>query len=145
MHRRIIFVYPTKGVLTLMGLDSAWEQVKTFHETFDSPVGKIPGRLDKARAEARASWMREEVREFLDADNVYDQADAMIDLIYFALGTLVEMGVPPQELFDVVQKANMKKLWPDGKPRFREDGKIIKPEGWEPPEPQLKKIIDMLK
>jgi predicted HAD superfamily Cof-like phosphohydrolase len=86
--------------------------------------------------------MREEIQEFLDSRNIYDQADAMIDLIYFALGTLVEMGIPPEELFDAVQEANMNKLWSDGKPRFREDGKIIKPEGWRPPEPELKKIID---
>jgi len=125
-----------------MGLNSAWEQVKTFHETFDSPVGKEPSMLDQKRAEARASWMREEIQEFLDSRNIYDQADAMIDLIYFALGTLVEMGIPPEELFDAVQEANMNKLWSDGKPRFREDGKIIKPEGWRPPEPELKKIID---
>jgi len=125
-----------------MGLNSAWEKVKTFHETFDSPVGKEPSMLDQKRAEARASWMREEIQEFLDSRNIYDQADAMIDLIYFALGTLVEMGIPPEELFDAVQEANMNKLWSDGKPRFREDGKIIKPEGWRPPEPELKKIID---
>ncbi len=125
-----------------MGLNSAWEKVKTFHETFDSPVGKEPSMVGQERAEARASWMREEVQEFLDSRNVYDQADAMIDLIYFALGTLVEMGIPPEGLFDAVQEANMNKLWPDGKPRFREDGKIIKPGGWRPPEPDLKKIID---
>lgn len=125
-----------------MGLNNAWEKVKTFHENFDSPVAETPEMLPRQRSEARASWMREEIEEFLEAETVYDQADAMIDLIYFALGTMVEMGTPPEELFDTVQEANMKKLWPDGKPRFREDGKIIKPEGWQPPEPRLKKIIE---
>ena len=64
--------------------------------------------------------MREEVDEFVESTNVVDQADAMIDLIYFALGTLVEMGVRPAPLFDIVHNANMQKLWPDGAPRIRE-------------------------
>lgn len=49
----------------------------------------------------------EEIAEFLVAPDIYEQADAMIDLIYFALGTLVEMGIKPDELFDIIQKANM--------------------------------------
>ena len=65
----------------------------------------------------------------------------MIDTIYFALGTLVEMGVKPGELFDIVQKANMSKLWPDGTPHYNESGKVIKPEGWENPHPKLQLAI----
>jgi predicted HAD superfamily Cof-like phosphohydrolase len=45
-------------------------------------------------------------------------------------------------LFDIVQAANMAKLGPDGKPIIRpEDGKIMKPEGWEPPEEKLEAEI----
>ena len=36
----------------------------------------------------------------------------------------------------------MAKLFPDGKPRFREGGKILKPEGWQAPEPQLRAEIE---
>ena len=43
--------------------------------------------------------MNEEVAEFLVAEDIYEQADAMIDLMYFALGTMVEMGLEPDELF----------------------------------------------
>ena len=69
----------------------------------------------------------------------------MIDLIYFALGTLVEMGVEPEELFNVVQQANMSKLWEDGKPRYnKKDGKVIKPDNWEDPKPKIKALIDNL-
>ena len=127
-----------------MGLNDAWKKVKTFHENFNAPVGDEPHMLPRERSLARAAWMREEVDEFLEARDIYDQADAMIDLIYFALGTMVEMGIPPEELFDAVQHANMQKLWPDGKPRFREDGKIITPEGWEPPQKDLRQLIDSL-
>lgn len=75
-------------------------------------------------------------------DVLVAQADALTDINYFTQGSFVIMGVDPQPLFDIVQKANMAKLFPDGKPRYREeDGKIIKPEGWMPPEPQLKEEI----
>ena len=83
--------------------------------------------------------MLEELNEFRDAKNIYEQTDAMIDLIYFALGTLVEMGVRPEQLFRIVHEANMSKLFPDGTPHYNEDGKTIKPPTWVDPE---QKIID---
>lgn len=124
------------------GLDHAYEQVKAFQKAFNHPVSETPAFMDADRAAKRMSWVDEEKQEFLDSTNVVDQADAMIDLIYFALGTLVEIGVKPQELMDIVQHANMSKLWPDGKPRYKEDGKVKKPEGWEDPYPKLKAAID---
>ena len=46
-------------------------------------------------------------------------------------------------MFDIVQKANMAKLWPDGKPHYNpKDGKVIKPDGWEDPAPKIKAYID---
>lgn len=71
------------------------------------------------------------------------QADALTDISYFNYGSFVVAGVDPQPLFDIVQDANMAKLGPDGKPIIREsDGKIMKPEGWEAPEPKLEKEIE---
>lgn len=47
--------------------------------------------------------------------------------------------VPIQEIFAIVHEANMAKLWPDGKPRYREsDGKVLKPDGWIPPEARIR-------
>lgn len=66
------------------------------------------------------------------------QMDALTDVSYFTDGSFVIAGVDPQPLFDIVQDANMAKLGADGKPILREsDGKIMKPEGWEPPEEKL--------
>ena len=101
--------------------------------------------LDSKRALSRGKWMNEEVAEFLVADNIYEQADAMIDLMYFALGTLVEMGLEADELFEIVQQANMAKLWPDGKPHYNpKDGKVIKPDTWEDPAPKIRAYIDSI-
>ena len=116
---------------------NSYKKVKQFHKSFNHPVEEKPTRISKEQAENRANWMKEEIQEFLDADTTVDQADAMIDLMYFALGTMVEMGVNPEPLFDIVQEANMAKLWPDGQVRYRSDGKIMKPDNWTPPEPKL--------
>ena len=124
-------------------INEEFEQVKEFHEKFGSPVSETPVLMTEERAKFRAGFMLEEVQEFIDSENIYDQADAMIDLIYFALGTLVEMGVKPKAIFDIVQNANMSKLWDDGKPRYREgDNKVMKPPSWEDPFPKIKAAID---
>lgn len=78
-----------------------------------------------------------------EKDVLVGQADALTDISYFNYGSFVVAGVDPQPLFDIVQAANMAKLGPDGKPIIREsDGKIMKPEGWEPPEPKLRAEIE---
>ena len=129
-------------------MNKEFEEVKEFHKAFGHPVSETPVPLTKDRAKKRYTWMLEEINEFLDAvkaEDVVEQADAMIDTIYFALGTLVEMGVKPGLLFDTVQNANMSKLWPDGKPHYNEDGKVIKPEGWQDPHKKLELIIKEMK
>lgn len=116
--------------------------VREFQIAFKNPAPEEQVMLEPERAGKRYKWMLEEIDEFLEADNIYDQADAMIDLIYFALGTMVEMGVKPQKLFEIVHAANMKKLWEDGKPHYNSDGKTIKPAGWADPFPLIKEEID---
>ena len=125
-------------------IDYQYNEVRNFQQAFGHPISDVPVLLTEDRAKKRYAWMLEEINEFLDAvkkQDIVEQADAMIDTIYFALGTLVEMGVKPGILFDIVQHANMSKLWADGKPHYNEIGKIIKPEGWENPHPKLQLAI----
>ncbi|MDR1531782.1 MAG: hypothetical protein LBS62_06305 [Clostridiales bacterium] len=118
-----------------------YEQVKEFHRKFKVPVKDRPEAMPAERAAKRCNWMREELDEFMEAADICGQADAMIDLIYFALGTLVEIGVEPDALFDIVHAANMSKLWKNGQPCYREDGKIIKPPGWADPSEKIQTEI----
>ena len=95
--------------------------VKEFHKAFNHPIAEKPTLMPLKRAEKRYKWMKEEIDEFIEATengDIYEQVDAMIDNIYFALGTLVEIGVYPEKIFEIVQNANMSKLWEDGKPRY---------------------------
>ena len=127
------------------GMNKQWEDVRQFHEKFGHPVSDTPVAMSLERAEKRYKWMKEEIDEFIEAvkdGDIVEQADAMIDTIYFALGTLVEMGIRPDALFDIVQEANMSKLFPDGKPHYNEDGKTIKPDTWEDPHEKLEDAIN---
>jgi predicted HAD superfamily Cof-like phosphohydrolase len=115
--------------------------VREFHQAFGHPVAKSPEMLGIDRVKCRSDWMNEEVEEFQAARTLEDQADAMIDLLYFALGTLVELGVDAETLFHIVHKANMGKLWPDGKAHFHPDGKVLKPPTWRDPGDALRAEI----
>lgn len=124
-------------------MNKQYEMVADFQRKMGQPVADKPTAMDFERQEQRYYYLAEELGEFLEAIEVVDQADAMIDLIYLAIGTLVEIGVKPENLFEIVHNANMSKLWPDGKPHMNpETGKIIKPPTFVRPEPLLKAEIE---
>lgn len=93
------------------------------------PISK-PGIPTKDRVELREKLIREEFEEFLIASaegNLVEVADALADLKYVIDGTALEYGIPLDVVSTEVHRSNMSKLWPDGKPRYREDGKMLKP------------------
>lgn len=123
------------------GLTWAQSRVRAFHEVFHHPVAKFPASLTPSRVKTRSSWMREELDEFDSAPTLVDQADAMIDLMYFALGTLVEMGVEAEPLFDIVHRANMAKFTDGLESVYRDDGKVAKRVDWKSPEAELERSL----
>lgn len=60
-----------------------------------------------------------------------EMLDHIVDSVYVLMGLAVNFGLPFDLGFQIVQQANMKKLFMEGAPIFREDGKLMKPEGWE--------------
>ena len=77
-----------------------------------------------------------------DFDKTVALADAITDQLYFSFGSAVEIGVDIEEIFNIVQSANMSKLFTDenGKKyaKYREDGKILKSPEFFAPEEQIK-------
>jgi predicted HAD superfamily Cof-like phosphohydrolase len=66
--------------------------------------------------------------------------DALIDILVVTVGTLHSLGVDAEGAWNEVMKTNFAKIDPNtGKVTKREDGKVLKPEGWTPPE--LKSFI----
>jgi len=126
-----------------------YQQVREFQKVFGHPVGDVPQMLNPEREAKRLAWKEEEIQEQKDATTLVDKVDALIDQLYFIYGDFVEMGVDPQPLFDIVQRANMGKIWDDGVPRFREsDNKIMKPPHWEEkfaPEKLIEKELEKQK
>jgi len=116
--------------------------VRAFHKALAPElIAYIPRLQPSDRANARADWLVEEAEELRVATTIYDQADAYIDSIYFAIGGMVDLGIDPQPLWDIVHGANMAKIWPDGSIQRRADGKIIKPKGWVDPTEALRNEV----
>lgn len=121
---------------------SNFDDVGTFHRRFGLPSSvevMSPHLLDYDVQEFRKNFMQEELDEFTDACNNGDlagAADALIDLVYVAMGTAHLMHLPWQALWDEVQRANMEKVRaPDAESSKRHHHfDVIKPEGWQAPD-----------
>ena len=75
--------------------------------------------------------MHEENEEYLEAakeGDLIEVADALGDMLYILCGTILKHGLQDKiaEVFQEIQRSNMSKLDKDGKPIYREDGKVLK-------------------
>ena len=99
----------------------------------------LPRRPQKMTAEGIA-FIRKMVNDELDelerAQTPTEQADALVDAIYYICDFAARNGINLDPLFDIVHRANMQKVV-NGKVIRRDDGKILKPEGWQDPAPKL--------
>jgi predicted HAD superfamily Cof-like phosphohydrolase len=81
-----------------------------------------------------------ELQEAVDANNRVEQLDALIDILVVTAGALHSLGVNSSGAWKEVMRSNFDKVDPTtGKVRKREDGKVLKPDNWEPP--RLKEFI----
>ncbi len=115
------------------------EKVREFHRTFDIPIEAKPILPSQDRFELRKNLIQEEFNEFIEAygkGDLVEVADALADLQYVLDGTVLEFGLQyrSEEIFNEVHRSNMTKVWPDGTIKMREDGKILKPDTYTPPE-----------
>ncbi len=106
--------------------------VQEFHESFGLGVSHSPvAKLSAQKLKLRFDLMDEENREYLEAaenDDLVEVADALGDMLYILCGTILEHGMQNkiEEVFNEIQRSNMSKLGADGKPIYREDGKVMK-------------------
>ena len=109
-----------------------------FNEAFEIPKLDSPGLGAEEMIELRIKLLREEVEEYAKAARAGDLVevlDALADIGYILAGTIINHGM--QNIYDhdfnEVHRSNMAKLV-DGKVIRRDDGKVLKPEGWQPPQ-----------
>lgn len=127
-------------------MKTAFEQLKEFHLTYQAYTGDTPHLPSKEVRDLRMDILREEFEEYEEAeanDDLVEIADALSDIIYIAVGTGVAYGLPMDKIFNEVHRSNMSKLGEDGKPIFREDGKVLKGPNFTPP--RIAEIINEAK
>ena len=120
-------------------------RVDIFHKAFnidmsDTPTVKVPRDIIKLRHKL----MYEENKEYYEAamnNDLIEVADALGDMLYILCGTIITHGMQHkiEEVFDAIQESNMSKLDINGKPIYREDGKVLKGPNYF--KPNIKDIL----
>lgn len=109
--------------------------VLAFHDKIGLPIGTLPARLTAHRKDHKLHFLLEELNEYRDSVQISDEVDALIDLMYVAIGTLIEMGVTPYYPWDQVHEKNMQKMKGTKPERPDSEGNdAVKPAGWTPPD-----------
>ena len=122
------------------------DAVKAFHTAYKLGFRETPkADLGIDKNMLRYKLMRDENEEYLEAANnndLVEVADALGDMLYILCGTILEHGMQYKivEVFTEIQRSNMSKLGADGKPIYREDGKVMK--GPDYFKPNIQEILD---
>ncbi|MGD1981395.1 MAG: nucleoside triphosphate pyrophosphohydrolase family protein [Flavobacteriales bacterium] len=120
--------------------------VEKFHDTFGIPNEYAPtATISNDLIDLRFKLMAEENEEYLEAaknGDLVEVADALGDMMYILCGTILSHGMQHkiEEVFEEIQRSNMSKLGEDGKPIYREDGKVLKGPNYF--KPNIAKIIE---
>lgn len=132
-ERNTALVLQNRQLKARVGIAGALAQVREFHEKFGVANRQTPGIPGGGINFLRKELIKEEFFEFLRAwnrDDLVEMADALADLTYVILGTALSYGIPLDPVFNEVHRSNMLKTGGATRP----DGKILKPEGWQPPD-----------
>ena len=114
-------------------------------EKFMKACDQSVNEFNKDQFNLYVTLIEEEANELADAITAHDQVetvDALIDILVVTIGALHSMGADAEGAWKEVMATNFAKIDRDtGKVRKREDGKVLKPVGWTPPDlkPYLKK------
>ena len=120
--------------------------VTVFHKAFGLGVNNTPTTdIDESTMNLRFSLMDEENKEYLEAiknNDIIEVADALGDMLYILCGTIITHGMQHviDQVFEEIQSSNMSKLGSDGKPIYREDGKVLKGPNYF--RPDIAKILN---
>ena len=123
-------------------------KVKEFMTVFGQEVKEEPKFPNDNTVNARIDLIHEEFDELKQAiysDEARNEgtlvaiADALTDILYVTYGMAHSFGIDIDECFRTVHVSNMSKLDEDGKPIYRDDGKVLKGPNYRPP--NLKEIM----
>lgn len=112
------------------------EMLREFHSTYGLAI-RTEFEPHPPEASLRRDLMAEEYKEYtdaLDADDQIEEADALGDMLYIILGTMLVKGIDTVALMTEIHRSNMSKLGADGNPIYRADGKVVKGPNFSPPD-----------
>lgn len=114
------------------------QQLWDFQSAYNSTRNTKPTLIEPDDYYLRYRLGKEELAEYLDAcnnDDLVEITDALADQLYILLGTMVAHGMQGiiEDVFNEVHRSNMSKLGENGKPIYREDGKVLKGPNYSPP------------
>ena len=119
-----------------------FELVGDFMESMEQEVRIIPSFPEEHIQNLRKDLIEEELDELIlaiDNQDMVEVADALTDLLYVVYGAGHAFGIDLDECFKEVHRSNLSKLGEDFKPIKREDGKVLKPDTYSPPD--LKSVL----
>lgn len=120
-----------------------FELVKEFHAAFNKePDPTTPTQLPLEKESLRLKLIQEEKNELFaefykappNGVDLANMAKELADLLYVVYGTAAAYGIPIDDVYREVHKSNMSKLGEDGKPIYREDGKVLKGPNYKAPD-----------
>ena len=123
---------------------SNFELVGDFMESMEQDVLIRPSFPEDSVQKLRLDLIEEELEELqyaIDNQNMVDTADALTDLLYVVYGAGHAFGIDLDDCFKEVHHSNLSKLGPDFRPIKREDGKVLKPDTYFPPD--LKTVLNI--
>ena len=101
---------------------------------FMQACGQTTDEFNREQYQMYCNLIREEFDELCASDNIIEDLDALIDIMVVTAGAIHSLGVNPEGAWKEVMRSNFDKVDPrTGRVNKREDGKVLKPEGWEPP------------
>ena len=102
---------------------------------FMTMCGQTVGQENIDQYSLYINLIKEEVQELEDSRTRQGDLDALIDIIVVAIGAIHSAGFNGECAWNEIMRTNFAKVDPvTGKIRKRGDGKILKPDGWTPPD-----------
>ena len=102
---------------------------------FMQASGQTVGQFNRDQYQLYCNLIHEEFNELVASDNIVDDLDALIDILVVTIGAIHSLGANAQGAWQEVMRSNLAKIDPvTGLVQKREDGKILKPQGWTPPD-----------
>ena len=103
-------------------------------EKFMRACDQTVGKFDEKQYQMYCNLISEEFNELVASATKVDDLDALIDILVVTIGAIHSLGVDAEGAWKEVMRTNFAKIDKEtGKVRKREDGKVLKPLGWTPP------------